>query len=64
VDVAGVEQDAPAVAVARPPPEAVRLGAIRRAALVAAIGVHAGVVGRTAAILSRPGRRRRPASSR
>jgi len=64
VDVAGVEQDPAAVAVARPPPEAVRLGAIRRAALVAAIGVHAGVVGRLAPILSGPKWLRRPRSSR
>jgi len=64
VDVAGVEQDPPAVAVARPPPQAVRLGAIRRAARVAAIGVHAGVVGRFAPILSGPKWLRRPRSSR
>jgi len=64
VDVAGVEQDPPAVAVARPPPEAVRLGAIRHIALVAAIGVHAGVVGRCAPILSPRGGVRRTRSPR
>jgi len=64
VDVAGVEQDPPAVAVARPPPEAVRLDAIRRMALVVAIGVHAGVVGRRAPILSPRGGVRRARSRR